>query len=278
MLKIVVTGSSGFIGKSVVACAAERGHSVVGLTRKDWQLGKPLPPQHLDAEIVVHLASASLAARDNQSAAAILDVEGTGIILNQWRALPSASRRRFIFVSSQSARQNAGNNYGRSKYAIEKLMTGENEITIRPGLVYDWTGGSVFGLFEMLARFPVIPIFAPQACIQPIEVKELASCIIRVAELERPQRLYELGLPTPLTLLDMVRLVAQRSGTRPPLSFPFPSMPIRMAAWLADRTFRLSPSLLERINGLIALRPMDTATSLAALDVALVPFDSRVRT
>jgi nucleoside-diphosphate-sugar epimerase len=272
-MKVAITGANGFIGRRLARrLAADNRHQVMALTREEWRLGAPLPSKCDDADAVVHLACAVLTAQDRKAAAA-LDLDGTRLLLAQSRDRRAAGRpRKFIFISSQSARAEAGNDYGRSKWAIEQLLDGDDEFIVRPGLVYDKDGGSVFGVFETLARLPVAPIISQRPCIQPIDVDELATALVRLIEAEKAPRRLELGAVRPLTLAEMIGAVARRHNQRPPFSLPFPAAPLRLACWAADRALSLSPLLLERIDGLIALQPMDTGPSLAALGLTLAPF------
>jgi nucleoside-diphosphate-sugar epimerase len=275
--KVVVTGGSGFIGKCVVEHIRAGGWEPIAPASRDWRLGTPLPTACDRADAVIHLATALLKANTNMNAASALDVQGTSLLLEQHRDLKRVGKRKkFIFVSSQSAREDAGNNYGKSKWAIERLLEQEDEIVVRPGLVYDSKDGSVFGLFAALVKLPVVPILSQKPCIQPIEVHELADALLRIVAVEQPLRCYKLGAPAPLTFTEMIQAVAKRTGRLPPLGVHFPAMPVRVVAALLDFGLRLSPPLLERIDGLLAARPMDTQKSLEALDMTLKNFVGRI--
>jgi NADH dehydrogenase len=233
----------------------------------------PLPPACDKADAVIHLASALLKANTNLNAASALDMQGTSLLIEQHRDLNTAGKRKkFIFVSTQSAREDAGNNYGKSKWAIERLLEQEDEIVVRPGLVYDSKEGGVFGLFAALCKLPVVPVLSQKPCIQPIEVHELADALLRIVAAEQPLRCYNLGAPAPLTFTEMIQAVAKRTGRPPPLGMHFPVMPVRVLAALLDFGLGISPPLLERIDGLVAVRPMDTQKSLKVLDMTLESF------
>jgi hypothetical protein len=88
---------------------------------------------------------------------------------------------------------------------------------------------------------------------------------------------FELGAVKPMTLEDMVRAVALRSGKRVPACVPFPAGLVRFAASAADRAFGLSPSILERVDGLLALQPMNTRPSLDDLELSLSDFSGPKR-
>ncbi len=282
MSRIVITGAGGFIGRDLLQAARTQGHEVVGLGRRavpgaayvTWQLGEPLPKQCHDADAVIHLACATLVERRSLSSAIALDMNGTQRLIESVRQIRQDGRRvRFVFLSSQSANAKAVNAYGRSKLAIEKLLDQDDEIVIRPGLVYDERFDSVFGLFKAILRFPVVPILTRNPNIQPIHLRELTESIVQVAESRRPDRCYCLGAVEPLTFEDTLRAVARRLGRRLPLMLPLPALPVRLITRLADRLLRITPPLTERIDGLIGLQPMETGLSLQALGRSLMPFD-----
>ena len=261
--KFVVTGGRGFIGACVLESLRAVGVEVEAPTAQEWRLGAPLPAVCDRADVVIHLACGVLKASRDRAEVAALDLRGTAVLLEQHRQLRREGMRdRFIFISSQSARATAGNDYGRSKWAIEGMLTQEDEIIVRPGLVDDNGGGSVFGVLATLAKLPVMPAPSRQPCIQPIAVHELAEALWRIGTAAAPARLYELGAPQALTLAETVRVVARRCGARPPLCVPFPAWAVCLLGGTLDRVLALSPPLLERIDGLFALRPMDTRPSL----------------
>lgn len=273
MTTFAVTGGRGFIGSRLVQTLRAAGADVAAPSAGEWRLGAPLPAACDRADAVIHLACGVLKATRDRAEAAALDLRAAEILLDQHRRLRRQGLRgRFVFVSSQSARADAGNDYGRSKWAIETLLTEDDEIVVRPGLVYDDQGGSVFGVLATLAKLPIMPVLSKEPSIQPIEVRELAEALLRIGAATAAERVYELGAPRPLTLEETVRAVAQRTGGRPPLCLPFPTWPVRLAGGLADRVLALSPPLLERIDGLLALRPMSTQPSLDALGLTLADF------
>ncbi|MGI3903993.1 MAG: NAD-dependent epimerase/dehydratase family protein [Janthinobacterium lividum] len=274
-----VTGASGFIGQEVCRRLRDAGEDVIALGRSgtgegwgQWALGEPLPEACRAAGTVVHLASATLGVSGALRTAAIeTDVSGTRVLIEQlrgWRR--GGSRHRLIFVSSQSARPEAVNAYGRSKWAIEQLLAEDDEIVLRPGLVYSEPPQSVFAMFDKLSRLPALPAFDGPPSIQPVHVREVADAIVRAGAMKRPPRLLMLGAVAPLTFADAIRATARRCGRRAPTMLPIPMQPVRLAANLVDRM--LGATLTERLDGLAGLQPIDTAPSLAALDQTLASF------
>src|SRR5262249_12917139 len=126
----------------------------------------------------------------------------------------------FVFISSQSASPAARNAYGRSKYAIEQLLTGPNEVIVRPGLIYDATCTGVYGTAVRLIRFTrIIPKFSTRPCIQPIHVEDLTTCLRCIANL-RSVGTFCLGGETPLDFVAFCRRVAERENLPAPFFVP----------------------------------------------------------
>ncbi len=275
MGRVAVTGANGFIGREVCAVLRAGGTDVVALQRGGearWALGQSLPEDCRSARTVVHLASATLGQAGAERATAIeADIAGTRILVEQlrgWRA--GGTRHRFVFVSSQSARPEAVNAYGRSKWAIEQLLDGEDEVVLRPGLVYSDPPRSVFAMFDRLSRLPIVPAIGGRPCIQPVSVREVAEAIARIDAGERVPRLLMIGAPKPLTFAEAVKATARRGGRRAPVTLAVPLRPVRRVAGMVDRV--LSSTFTERLDGLAGLQPFDAAPSLAALGQALEQF------
>ncbi len=286
MTNIAITGANGFIGRELCQVARAHGIGVFSLSRRSeqgggairWQLGEPLPEECKKVDAVVHLASAAFVETTSSMAeAAECDLVGSRILVESVRRLRSEGRRiRFVYISSQSARAEAANAYGRSKWVVESMLDEDDEIIVRPGLVYGDHAASIFAVLTKLASFPIIPVVARDANIQPIHVQDLADCITQIATMKKPPQLFQLGAINAITFKDFVRATARRAGRRQPLTIPIPAYCVRFMARLIDRAIRRKPSLTERIEGLLALQPMDTRPSLALLDHAPRLLTSRI--
>ncbi len=279
MGRVLVTGGSGFIGRSLVAGLLEDGWEVTTAGRRpvaagprvrhlDWSLGAPLPvaPGSLDA--VIHCACATIAADTALDQAMQLDIAGTERLIAQCREAPAV---RFVFLSSQSASPQARNAYGRSKYAIEQRLTRPQEVIVRPGLVYDEAGTGVYGTAIRLVRsVRILPDLGTRPCIQPIHVADLVTGLRRLAGPGAGGTVC-LGAVTPLDFAGFCRRVAAREGLPAPILVPGLGAVTLGALGLAAR-FGLFANLHERVAGLVALQPMETDASLARIGLTLRAF------
>src|SRR5262249_36913332 len=121
---VIITGATGYIGSHLVriALAQQRTVTVLGRTGVPtghrvrfarWELGDPLPmlDTPVESTAILHFAHDW---RDRSTDG--INVHGTRLLLQNAR---SRRVKRFVFVSSQSARGDAPNAYGRIKYTIE---------------------------------------------------------------------------------------------------------------------------------------------------------------
>jgi nucleoside-diphosphate-sugar epimerase len=188
MIKVVVTGASGFIGSHVAKYLLSRGVDVlsVGRTEPDFAIrhfkhdlmnGDHLLVELLQgADIVIHMAAVPAATPD-------MDVEDINVRLTRsmYSAAKSASVPSFLLLSSVKAVAEKSSSkgplddtvvpnpydaYGRSKLACESIVrsVGEGEdiavTIIRAPLVY---GPGVKGNFRALVKMAALPCPLPLA-------------------------------------------------------------------------------------------------------------------
>ena len=179
MARILVTGAAGFIGRALCVGLVERGHSVLGISRRPAETirGVELRPignigpatdwsGHLDGiEIVVHLASR--AHRSGPEGTDQSEAQAAAVLAH---SAAKAGVRRLIHMSSVRAMGDATppgvpfrvtdpphprDPYGRGKLAIERSLVAEAQETrieiviLRPPLVY---GPGVKANFRALMR------------------------------------------------------------------------------------------------------------------------------
>ena len=172
---IAITGASGFAGRHAVAELQRRGHHVRALLRAPERTGlsgveavkgdladKAALARLLDgADAVVHLAGAITAlSREGYFSVNAL---GTEALIAAARA---ARTRRFVHISSLSARQPHLSAYAASKRAGEYLVHREadalNAVIIRPPAVYGPGDRGTLPLIRELTR-PLAAIPGPRA-------------------------------------------------------------------------------------------------------------------
>ena len=285
-MRYLLTGANGYIGSRLVTRLLERGADVrvlgaaPGLATSrvsvfPWRLGDEVPAQAFDrgrpraeACAVIHLAHDWNAAEGREPNHA-----GTVRLLAAARGY---GVRRFVFVSSLSARADALNRYGRIKHAIERLLRPPDEVAAQVGLVY---GGPPRGMYATMVRLtgvaPLLPMVDAHQLVQPIHIDEVCSGLIGLAsacELHRP--IYRLAAAKPITFASFLKELANRQHGRKLAIVPVPR---QLALWLADLSSRL-PGVAtidrERVLGLASIRPRPTSADLRDLQLNVGPLDA----
>jgi NADH dehydrogenase len=279
---VAVTGATGLIGRQLCERLAAAGNEVRALVRKT----EPYPfvasgirvhhcdlPDAIDpaafagADAVVHCAYMTRFT-DLESARRVNDL-GTRRVLELARA---AGVPRFLFLSSQSAHEEAQSFYGRSKLALEKLLA-PGDIAFRSGLVVAREGSGLFHrMLDMVRKAKAIPLFGGgRQPIQTIHVDDLVTAI--AAALARGLAgVYSVSEPRAITFRELLEKIAAHVGRRP-LFVPFPMAPALLFLRAVEKLRVPFPVSSENLLGLKCLRAWDTAPDLARLGVRVRSVD-----
>lgn len=185
-MTIALTGATGFVGQAVLDEAGRRGLAVKALARRpqgfrpgvSWVPGDLTSESALaelvsDCDAVVHVAG--LTSSRDPAAFTVCNVDGTSALI---AAAREAKIKRFVFVSSLSARQPGLSAYGASKVAAEKLVeaSGLDWTIIRPPGVYGPRDVDYFQMFRS-ASLGFVPL-PPRGASSIIHVEDLARLLL----------------------------------------------------------------------------------------------------
>jgi nucleoside-diphosphate-sugar epimerase len=221
-----ITGAHGYLGSSLAAFLNERGHTVVGLVRRErestplaeqrrYVLGEPVAAQTLDRlDVLVHCAwDFSLTTwRDIGR----INVDGTKLLLDAAR---HNGVGRVIVISTISAFDGCKSIYGQAKLLIEKHARSSGAFVVRPGLLWGRGPGGVFGaLVRVTERFPIVPLLGSGRQVQYlIHADDLGALILALAATREPARYprtITAANPEPLTLKQILQIVATTRGQK----------------------------------------------------------------
>lgn len=214
-MKVLVTGATGFLGKSVVRALAERGHEIVAMARPAATLpkNKSASVHYIRGDLrqrgdwceairgvdaVVHAAAAVGGGFSDQFAGTVVATENLLDCID-WKSL-----RRFVLISSFSVYDYANGNRSiderhamepqpdkRDAYTWTKMLQEELAsstcaehnvpfVSIRPGAIYgpgkDWDAGSAL----KVGKFDLI--FSPLAQLRLTHVDNCADAIASAVE------------------------------------------------------------------------------------------------
>lgn len=276
MIKVAVTGATGYIGKQFITMASDISEiDLVALSRNhidieevswcqyDLSMERLKLPASLD--IIVHLASSTL----NYDLSS--DVE----IVAAKKLLLEAKKRHanFIFISSQVAAEQ-GSSYGRTKWQIERLVEDYGGIIVRPGLVY---GGPLEGLYGRIVRLvgilPILPSFGNSARVQVIHIQDLCSILCRLlVDSSFNQSTLLVAEPSWMSFRTFLNEIAKYRLKKKRYFVPISTSLIVIAQ-------RILPNYkpLDSLTSLFTLSHMPTENSLEKLDISLRDFRDGVR-
>ena len=255
-MKVLVVGSTGFIGSHLVAALAAAGHQVRCASRKGlgasgcdarvtMDYTRPLKPDELRAAVAgcqVVINAVGILREHGEQTFRSLHAEGPHALFT---ACAAAGVPRVIQISALGAAADAPAHYHRSKHAADRhLMNGPTDWAIvQPSLVYG-AGGSSAKLFDLLASMPVtfLPAGGTQR-VQPVLIDDLVAAVLRLAETSATlRRVVPVVGPSPMTLREFLAHLRAALGFEPARAIAIPAAIISLAARIGDR---LPGSLLD---------------------------------
>jgi uncharacterized protein YbjT (DUF2867 family) len=254
MSVLAITGGTGFVGKRVIDLALRRGHQLRALTRRpqperdgvNWVTGALDTPDALaelvrGADAVIHIAGVVNAS--DRAGFIQGNVAGTKAVL---AAAASGGVRRFVHVSSLSAREPQLSQYGWSKAEGDAAVqaSGLDWSIVRPPAIYGPGDHEMLEMFR-LAKRGVVPL-PPAGRFSTIHVDDLAALLIALSQSAGDRAIHEADDETPhgWSHPDFARALGRAVGKRVvPLSTPRPLLALtaRVARAVQGERAKLTP-------------------------------------
>ena len=285
---VLLTGGSGFIGRSIAAKLAARGTRVLVPTRRrerakhlillptvevvqaDVHDDAQLRPLLAGVDAVVNLIG-MLHDRDGSEPYGRRFAAAHVEFPRRLAALcVAAGVRRLLHLSALGASASAPSAYLRSKAAGEAALraAGNLDLTIfQPSVVFG-AGDRFLNLFAQLQRLlPVVFLGSPDARMQPIHVGDVAQAVVNaLAEPRCFARTYPLCGPRAYTLEALVRYAGELAGVRRPLLRLGPRLSYLQAALL-----ELTPGPLLSRDNLRSLSVESVCSGAPAAELGITP-------
>ncbi len=149
------------------------------------------------------------------------------------RAAAAAGAQSFVYVSSIGADPAKEGGYFRTKGEGEQLVRAAfpAATVIRPSAVFGEEGGFVPLFAQMVQMMPAVPVFGPEAQLQPVSVDDLAQAIGNALAdpAQHGGKIYEAAGPDALTTTAIYRMIGEAQQRNRPL-LPMPGMLARLVA------------------------------------------------
>jgi NADH dehydrogenase len=244
---VTVVGGSGFFGQHLAQELLARGARVriasrnprrafrikplgnlgqVGFARLDMEKPETLGPAIEGSDAVVNLVGAFDGNLDA--------VQGDGA----GRLAAAASERgiaSFVHVSAIGADAGSRIAYARTKGEGEAAVRAafDRAVILRPSLLFGPDDNFVMMFARLIAAFPVLPVFGPEAKLQPLFVDDAAEAVAEaIIRRDTVGKTYELGGPEVLTMLDLNERIARAQNR----NRHFIALPDQVSAAFASAT------------------------------------------
>lgn len=259
-MRIAVTGSTGFIGSTLMPAIVAAGHEAVPVGR--GEIADRFAYEH--ADVAVHLAGLAHRTGPAGPHAAAYDVANAELPVTAYGAARAAGVRRFIQVSTigvlsghrgirrETMQPAPTTAYDKAKAKAEQALAAEAarggpELAIvRPVLVH---GPGAKGNLDRLMRLCDRPIPLPFGAIRNrrslVGVENLADALIFLSVYASellPPAIFHVTDGEPLSLRDLVSAIRAGLGRRPGL-LPMPAGLVRAGLALSGRGDRASALL-----------------------------------
>ena len=133
--------------------------------------------------------------------------------------------KSFVQVSAIGADRDGPSDYAQAKALGEALVRDAfpEATVLRPSIIFGPDGGILTMFADLIAMFPVLPVFAPEAPLQVVHVDDVAAAIATslLDMREHGGKTYELAGPERITMMELNERIA-RAQRRKRTFLPMP--------------------------------------------------------
>jgi uncharacterized protein YbjT (DUF2867 family) len=217
MMKILVTGATGFTGSYVVPALLKSGLAVRCFVRKTSDTGcLPVDRVDLASGDLDDMASLRKALEGVDALVNIASI-GFGHAPDIVKAVSESGVKRALFISTTAIYTKLAADSKKVRVAAEKAITDSDldYTIIRPTMIYGSSRDrNICRLIRFVKRYPAIPVFGDGTFLQqPLYVEDLADAIVKALSVKATsRRAYNVAGAEPITFDALVGTVSSLLG------------------------------------------------------------------
>lgn len=261
MVKVAVTGGTGFVGRNLVERLIAEGHDVTVLTHRES------PERIFDAQpqsvrgSIGDVASLKAAFEGNQAVYHLVGiiaetktqtfektvVEGTTNVIEACR---QAGVNRIIYLSAMGTSKNAPSKYHQSKYLAEQavIASGIDYVIYRPSVIYGLGDGFVSMLTNMVTSMPFTPVVGKgKYKLQPAYIDDVVYALAQGLTNERAlNQIIEIGGPDQLEYVQILSII-KKVLNKSKMNFHIPVWVMKAAASVLEKILKPAPITRDQL-------------------------------
>lgn len=246
-MKILLTGTTGFIGGHLDKALQLKGYQVIPISRSHgYDANHMLQAENwlpvLEGVDCVINAMGIIRETGRQS----FDRLHTQAPVALFEACKQSSIKRIIQISALGAEESASTPFLISKkQADDYLRNSDGDwFVLRPSLVYG-TGGESSAMLRKLAALPLIPVIGKgEQMLQPVAIDDLVDTVMQCIHTSDVRKTLDVVGPTAISYIQWLQLIRRQLGKSPA---PTLKLPFQCALVIAGFARYLTP-LLEPDN------------------------------
>ena len=290
-MKILLTGGTGFVGRSLRRALKAQGHDVRLLVRTQ-STGKIDPREGLEVlagdvldthaclravdgcDALVHLIGIRREQPHDGITYEAMHTEATYGVVDAARR---SKVERVIFMSALGARPDAPSGYHRTKFEAEEIVrkSGMRWTIFRPSIIFG-EGDEFHPLVADLVHRPIVPVIdGAKSLLQPVSVANVVGPMARTLSMPETQgKIFEVGGPERIAFIDIMYKVARHYGVWPN-TMSVSSRFARPAVKFAQR-FRSFPLTYDELLMLLEDNVCDASAFTSTFGVTLDPYEAQI--
>jgi uncharacterized protein YbjT (DUF2867 family) len=202
-----------------------------------------------------------------------MDAVQNGGAANVAKAAAAAGVTSFVHLSAIGADIQSPSRYGRSKGQGEAAVRAAfpTAVIFRPSLIFGREDQFINRFAALIRLLPIVPVIAGATRFQPVYVGDVAQAVLAAIS-SANGKTYELGGPDVMTMAEVNRWIASRTGrSKTFVAVPnaMASLMARLTGWLPGAPMTWDQWLMLGKDNVVS----DSAEGLRALSIVPTPLD-----